>query len=77
MSAVEGVSGVLTGNTPAESHAGWCEFKYNHGWVYGPTKDETLKQHPCLVPYDELPPSQRLKDHLFVAIVRALTSNES
>lgn len=71
-SAIEGVQGVLNGNTPEESHQSWCEFKIAHGWVLGPVKSDDLKEHPLLVPYDELPESQRLKDHLFVAIVTAL-----
>jgi hypothetical protein len=72
-SAVEGVAGVLNGNSPRESHQGWCEFKTAHGWTLGPVKDEVAKTHPLLVPYDQLPPSQQLKDHLFVAIVKALS----
>jgi len=36
-------------------------------------KDPEKKQHPCFVPYDELPIQQRRKDALFVSIVRALT----
>lgn len=76
-SAIEGVQGVLNGNTPEESHEGWCAFKLDHGWTLGPVKDETKKEHPLLVPYDELPESQRIKDELFVAIVKALTPTPS
>ena len=81
-SIIQGVEGVLEGNTPEQSHAGWIEFKLVNGWSYGPVKDLELKQHPCLVPYGELPASQRLKDHLFSAIVlilgddAAITSDE-
>lgn len=71
-SAVEGIQGVLNGNTPEESHEGWVRFKVTNGWTLGPVKDETTKQHPLLIPYDELPYSQQVKDHLFVAIVNAL-----
>jgi hypothetical protein len=39
----------------------------------GPTKDSSLKQHPCMVPYSDLPEGQKLKDVLFLAIVRAMT----
>lgn len=70
-SAIEGVRGVLDGNTPEESHQGWMRFKLAHGWTLGPVKDEAKKEHPLLVAYDELPESQKLKDDLFVAIVRA------
>ena len=36
-------------------------------------RDVGAKQHPCLVPYDDLPESQRRKDTLFFAIVTALS----
>lgn len=72
-SAVEGVVGVQRGNTPEESHVGWMQFKLDNGWTLGPVKDEAKKEHPLLVPYDELPASQRVKDSLFVNIVQALS----
>ncbi|KKK46047.1 hypothetical protein LCGC14_3164460 [marine sediment metagenome] len=70
-SAMEGVSAIREGRagTPEESHQGWCDHKRAAGWKYGPVKDPSAKTHPCLVPYDELPPEQRAKDDLFVAIV--------
>lgn len=72
-SAESGVIGILNGNTPEQSHEGWMQFKIDNGWTFGPVKDEVLKQHPLLVPYNELPESQKLKDHLFSAIVIACT----
>lgn len=71
LSAEVGVRGVLAGNTPEQSHELWCRFKREHGWILGPVKDETFKEHPLLVPYDELPAAQQLKDALFSAIVKA------
>lgn len=71
-SAINGVEGVLTGNTPEESHQNWLAHRESHGWVYGPVKDFEAKTHPCLVPYHELPVDQKRKDHLFVNIVEAL-----
>lgn len=73
LSAIKGVLGVQDGNTPEQSHEGWTAFKLAHGWTLGPIKDEATKQHPLLVPYAELPASQKVKDDLFVAIVRALS----
>lgn len=55
------------------SHENWREEKLAQGWTYGVDKDPTKKTHPCLVPFDELPPEQQAKDRLFRAIVHALT----
>lgn len=71
-SAMNGVAGVLNGNTPRQSHEGWLAEKKAMGWKYGPVKDPEKKEHPCFVPYDELPPEQQAKDHVFVATVSAM-----
>lgn len=70
-SAVDGVIAAIKGATPEELHLSWCRGKIADGWMYGPVKDETLKQHPCLVPYSELPEDQKLKDFVFSGIVGA------
>jgi hypothetical protein len=59
-------------STPADSHANWMIDKHVAGWTYGPVKDAEKKEHPCFVPYAELPASQRAKDHIFVAVVDGL-----
>ncbi len=59
---------------PADSHESWLAEKRRDGWSYGPVKDPEAKTHPCFVPYDELPPSQKAKDYIFLAIVRELAS---
>lgn len=56
--------------TPADLHDAWSKERIDDGWVYGEVKDEDKKTHPCLVPYDKLPPHQRFKDHLFNNIVK-------
>lgn len=58
--------------SPSEQHDAWMQNKLADGWVYGETKDEKQKTHPCLVPYEQLPLEQRVKDYLFQAVVRAL-----
>lgn len=69
-SAIDGVIFHFTNDTtPEESHENWMEFKLKEGWVYGEVKDLEKKTHPCLVPYDQLPEDQQVKDHLFTAIV--------
>lgn len=72
ISAKNGVQGVLDGNTPEQSHESWLMEKEATGWKYGPVKDPEAKEHPCFVPYADLPPAQRLKDEIYVATVRSL-----
>ena len=61
------------GAGPSHSHESWLAEKEADGWKYGPVKDPTKKEHPCFVPYDELPAEQKAKDYIFGAIVKALS----
>lgn len=72
-SAVDGVEGILAGRItrPEESHESWLAEKARTGWTYGPVKNPETKEHPCCVPYDDLPAAQQVKDAIFFAIVRA------
>lgn len=58
--------------TPRESHDLWMDQKVREGWIYGPVKDPTKKEHHCIVPYDHLPVEQRVKDYLFAQVVASL-----
>ena len=58
--------------TPEQSHEEWLKDKAENGWVYGDFKDLANKTHPNILPYAELPPEQRAKDHLFKAVVNLL-----
>lgn len=73
-SARLGVAGILEGSItkPEDSHASWMKTKYEDGWKYGAVKNPDTKEHPCLVPYVELPAEQRVKDALFFAVVSSL-----
>jgi len=71
-SAIAGVQGALAGNTPEQQHQAWLDVKAIDGWKYGPVKDTEKKEHPCMVPYADLPEAQRRKDRLFIAAVRAM-----
>ena len=61
---------------PQASHENWMAQKISAGWVYGVTKDALLKQHPCIVPFDQLPPEQQAKDFLFRGVVHALLESD-
>ena len=73
-SAINGVTFHLNnpGSKPSHSHEEWLKEKAANGWKYGPTKDPEKKEHPCFVPYEELPLFQKVKDMLFVNIVHTL-----
>lgn len=45
-------------------HARWCNQKRGQGWVHGEKRDDRLKVHPSLVPYDDarLSESEKEKD---------------
>jgi hypothetical protein len=58
--------------SPEASHASWLAQKLAEGWKWGPVKDADRKEHPCCVPYLELPTEQRSKDYLFRAVIHAL-----
>lgn len=63
--------------SPSASHDSWLKEKADAGWTYGPIKDADKKEHPCFVPYDQLPVEQRVKDYLFGAIAYCLSSKHS
>ena len=73
-SAINGVRFHLNnpGALPSHSHESWLAQKEIEGWVYGPVKDPEKKEHPCMVPYDELPLEQQVKDSLFSGTVKSL-----
>lgn len=73
-SAIAGVEAIKANpdTMPEQSHEGWLAQKAADGWKYGPVKNAETKEHPCFVPYSELPESQRAKDYLFGAVVRSL-----
>ena len=58
--------------TPEEMHESWMAYKLQDGWTFGPEPDSLLKQHPCLVPYEDLPSRERIKDTLFLKTVRLI-----
>lgn len=71
-SAAEGVRKARAGRTPEQLHRDWAEWKTARGWTYGPDRDPDARTHPCLLPYEDLPEHQRVKDRVFLAIVREL-----
>jgi hypothetical protein len=57
---------------PEQSHNTWLAEKEANGWKYGPHKDPDKKEHPCMVPFEQLPTDQKAKHYIFRAVVHAL-----
>ena len=44
------------------THEVWSVGRIRDGWTYGELRDDENKTHPCLVPYEELPESEKEYD---------------
>ena len=52
----------LTERIAEHVHDVWAQGRIREGWTLGPVKDEEKKETPLLVPYDELPESEKEYD---------------
>ncbi len=43
-------------------HEVWAETRIKQGWKYGEQRNDELKTHPCLLPYEELPEEEKEYD---------------
>lgn len=62
----------LTERLAENTHEIWAQQRLKDGWVWGERRDDTAKKHPCLVPYDQLPESEKEYDR--VAVLGVLRS---
>jgi len=53
---------VLIEKLAANTHEVWAIGRINEGWTYGAARDDENKKHPCLVPYEDLPESEKEYD---------------
>ena len=44
------------------NHDNWARQRIDEGWRCGPRRDDDAKEHPDLVPYDQLPESEKAYD---------------
>ena len=52
----------LTELLARNTHDIWAARRLAEGWKYGAERDDTLKTHPCLVPYEDLPEREKEYD---------------
>ena len=45
-----------------KTHEHWAQRRCAEGWKYGPVRSDERKEHPCLVPYEELPENEKEYD---------------
>jgi hypothetical protein len=61
----------------AVEHGRWAAGKYLEGWAYGESRDDARFLHPSLIPYADLPESEKEKDRANVREIPALLSMAS
>ena len=44
------------------THEVWSAGRIIEGWTYGEERNDAAKHHPCLLPYEELPESEKEYD---------------
>ena len=44
------------------NHEVWAHQRIADGWQYGPARDDQRKQHPSLIPYEELSDEEKAYD---------------
>jgi ryanodine receptor 2 len=54
----------LTERLAENTHDMWAAQRVREGWSYGPARDDRKKLHPSLVPYDQLPESEKEYDRI-------------
>jgi len=52
----------LTERLAENAHEIWARRRLAEGWTLGPERDDARMEHPCLVPYDQLPDSEKQYD---------------
>ena len=44
------------------THEVWSATRLAQGWTWGPSRDDASKNHPCLVPYQQLSEAEKELD---------------
>ena len=52
----------LTERLAENAHDNWAKQRMAEGWTHGPKRDDKAKKHPDLIPYNELPESEKEYD---------------
>ena len=54
--------GMLVEQMSKNVHEVWAETRIQQGWKYGTERNDELKTHPCLIPYEDLSEEEKEYD---------------
>lgn len=54
----------LTERLAENAHENWAQQRLADGWRWGSKRDDETKEHPSLVPYPDLPESEKEYDRI-------------
>lgn len=65
----------LTELLARNAHEVWARQRLADGWRHGPRRDDAAREHPGLVPYDQLPEAEKEYDrHTAMETLKAITA---
>ena len=65
--------GELIERLARNNHDIWAQERMREGWTLGPARDDAKKRHPMLVPYEDLPESEKSYDRkMAVGVLKAV-----
>ena len=53
---------VLVEEMAKNVHEVWAQSRIDQGWSYGSERNDVLKHHPCLIPYEQIPEVEKAYD---------------
>ncbi|HEX4484967.1 MAG TPA: RyR domain-containing protein [Terriglobales bacterium] len=65
----------LTERLAENTHEVWARERMAQGWTFGRERNDARKQHPSLIPYKELPESEKIYDrNTAIQTLKAVTA---
>jgi hypothetical protein len=52
----------LTEALAKNTHEVWAQERMAQGWRFGPERNDQRKEHPSLIPYEQLPEKEKVYD---------------
>ena len=52
----------LTEALSKNTHEVWAQERMAQGWRFGPERNDQRKEHPSLIPYEQLPEKEKVYD---------------